>query len=551
MASYSNKAMEELATELTSGLARLRKGYLDAAEQIIQIVQDDQSYPLSFIVFRLTSYRPPDDVSAELIEGSSLRKDLLKLLLDVSASFALHTGDYGEPAYDQIGLAQRFDVSTKTIQRWRNRGLPARRLIFPDGRRRIGFLESSLRWFLHGHGDEIRRSSRFSQLSHSEREDILRRARRMTGFTACSLTDVVHRISTKTGRAPETVRYTLRRHDSEMPENALFPHLLNAMGDELKHDIYRRFLGGVAVNELATLYGRARGTIHRILNEVRAVQLLERSITYVTSEEFNEDDAEKSILAEQDVDDEVTKSLIKPPSDLPPYLRSLYEVPLLSARRERDLFRRYNFLKFKADRLRKQIDMNRVRATDIKAIESLLLQSNELKNQIVRANLRLVVSIAKKHLSGPMTLFELISDGNISLMHAIEKFDYAKGFRFSTYGSWAIMRNFARSVPRERTQQDRFSTGHESILDIASGLRTYDPNQGTASEVRESIDRLLSKLTQRERVILTEHYGLEDSTDSKTFEQIGSHLGISKERVRQIEIQALEKLREQPDVRGE
>ena len=68
---------------------------------------------------------------------------------------------------------------------------------------------------------------------------------------------------------------------------------------------------------------------------------------------------------------------------------------------------------------------------------------------------------------------------------------------------------------------------------------------------RESIDRLLSKLTQRERVILTEHYGLEDSTDSKTFEQIGSHLGISKERVRQIEIQALEKLRTQPDIRGE
>ena len=166
-----------------------------------------------------------------------------------------------------------------------------------------------------------------------------------------------------------------------------------------------------------------------------------------------------------------------------------------------------------------------------------------VKKQIIRANLRLVVSIAKKHINGPKSLFELISDGNIALMRSVEKFDYSRGFRFSTYASWAIMRNFARSVPKERYQLNRFSTGHDEILDIAAGLQTYDPNEHNLPELRESIDVMLSQLSPRERTIIVEHYGLDEKSDSQTFDQLGQQLGISKERVRQIELQALQKLR--------
>ncbi|MBL7133846.1 MAG: sigma-70 family RNA polymerase sigma factor, partial [Phycisphaerae bacterium] len=233
----------------------------------------------------------------------------------------------------------------------------------------------------------------------------------------------------------------------------------------------------------------------------------------------------------------------KPPADLPPYLRALYTVPLLSHERERELFRRYNFLKYKADMLRREIDVNHIRTSQLKQIEALLLRANAVKNQIVRANLRLVVSIAKKHVGGAQTLFELISDGNVSLMRAVEKFDYMRGFRFSTYSSWAIMRNFARSVPRERYQLDRFSTGNDEILDIAAGLRTYDPNEVNLSELRESIEVVLAQLTPTERSIVIDHYGLTDDGTTKTLEQLAGSLGLSKERVRQIEIAAFKKLR--------
>jgi RNA polymerase sigma factor (sigma-70 family) len=105
------------------------------------------------------------------------------------------------------------------------------------------------------------------------------------------------------------------------------------------------------------------------------------------------------------------------------------------------------------------------------------------------------------------------------------------------------MRSFARSVPKERYQLDRFATGHEEILDIAASLRAYDPNEINVPELRESIDAMLAQLTPRERIILIDHYGLDEAAEPKTLDQLGRKLGISKERVRQIEMQALKKLR--------
>ena len=91
-------------------------------------------------------------------------------------------------------------------------------------------------------------------------------------------------------------------------------------------------------------------------------------------------------------------------------------------------------------------------------IENLYSAAVAIKNQIVQANLRLVVSIAKRHVSATQDFFSLVSDGNMSLIRAVEKFDYARGNKFSTYASWAIMKNFARTIPGEHKQLDRFRT---------------------------------------------------------------------------------------------
>ena len=546
MRKYVYKQMEDLTVELSAGLLRLRKGYIDAAEDLIQIIELDGGYPWEFVVYRLTGYRPRSRRAGKPMDGRGLRADLLRLMLDVCDSFDLQTSFFAERVYDTPALARRFHVSTKTIQRWRRCGLPARRLVFPDGKRRIAFLERSVLWFVRNREGRIARSTRFSQMSAAERTDILRRARRMVAFTRCSLSDVARRLAARTGRAIETIRYTVRNHDLEHPDEAIFPHLSAPLDEREREAIYRGFLRGTPAPVLAEQYRRTRSSIYRVINEMRARQLLSRPISYMYNPQFDLPSADELILEKADLR-KVRLAPGKGPAralaDLPPYLRALYDVPLLDAGSERDLFRLYNYIKYKADKLRKGIDVNHVRTSELKTVEKLLIQANAVKNRIIRANLRLVVSIAKKHIGGPQGLFELISDGNISLMRAVEKFDYSRGNRFSTYASWAIMRNFARSVPKERYQLDRFSTGHDEILDIAASLRTYDPNEINLPELRESIDAVLAQLSPIERSILINHYGLDSDGVTRTLEQLGRRLGISKERVRQIEIQAIRKLR--------
>ncbi len=167
-----------------------------------------------------------------------------------------------------------------------------------------------------------------------------------------------------------------------------------------------------------------------------------------------------------------------------------------------------------------------------------------IKNQIIGANLRLVVSIAKKHV-GPMNnLFELISDGNMSLIRAVEKFDASRGFKFSTYASWAIMKNFSRTIPEERYRRDRFITGHEEIFQAAPDDRG-DVHQQESDQRRteETVRGMLDRLNDRERRILIARYGI-GGAGPQTLEQIGRELRVTKERVRQLESRARDKLRE-------
>ncbi|MBE9479592.1 MAG: sigma-70 family RNA polymerase sigma factor, partial [Chloroflexi bacterium] len=264
---------------------------------------------------------------------------------------------------------------------------------------------------------------------------------------------------------------------------------------------------------------------------------------YMYNPQFDLPGADELILAEPPTDADAKSKRTRAPKGLPPYLASLYELPLMTPEKERWAFRKYNYLKFRADHLRKELDTNRVKVALVRRIERLLAQAQVVKNQITRANLRLVVSIARKHLHGSQTLFELVSDGNISLMRAVEKFDYFRGFKFSTYASWAIIRNYARSVPKERYRMGRFVTGAEEVMDIVGGLDGYDPHACSLSELRDSLEVVLAQLSARERSIVVGHFGINSSGRTRTLDQISRQMGLSKERIRQIEQGAMEKLR--------
>ncbi len=277
---------------------------------------------------------------------------------------------------------------------------------------------------------------------------------------------------------------------------------------------------------------------------MRYERISELPLSFIPNERFPKvgAKAEREILGPSPPGEENRRT--RPPTGLPPYLASLYETPLLSREQEQHLFRKMNYLKYKTDQLRQKIDPSHPGMARMDEIEHLYMQSVATKNEIIRANLRLVVSIAKRYATGSERLFELVSDGNISLIRAVEKFDFARGFKFSTYATWAIVKNYARTIPLEYRHQSRFHTAQEEVLSsIATGGRSA-PMEELAQTHREGqIARILNRLDERERQIIRYRFGLDHERNPMTLKQVGKMMGVTKERIRQIETRAIDKLR--------
>jgi RNA polymerase primary sigma factor/RNA polymerase sigma factor len=233
------------------------------------------------------------------------------------------------------------------------------------------------------------------------------------------------------------------------------------------------------------------------------------------------------------------------PAGLPAYLAGLYEVALLMREQEAHLFRRMNYLKYKASKLRMHLDLSRPKRSLLDRIEKQYDESVATKTQIIRANLRLVVAIAKRYVGRAEDFFELVSDGNMSLLRAVEKFDFSRGYKFSTYASWAIMKNFARTIPDLLRHRGRFCTNHSEMFSTVEDARADRCQQESAQIERESqVARILGPLDERERQIVTARFGLTRGHEPATLAQVGSAMGITKERTRQIQVRAMGKLRE-------
>ncbi|QDS94908.1 RNA polymerase sigma factor SigA [Roseimaritima multifibrata] len=511
------------------------------AEQLLADLEDSRSYSFDFVCFRITDYRP-ELSQRRNIKGADLKYDLRLFVEDMSEAADITIEEANESVHTVGDLSRMFSVSTKTISRWRDQGLVSRRFVV-GGRKRVGFLQSSVERFVAKNGARIRRGERFSQLSDEEKGEIIERARQLAESGA-SLSEVTRCLAEQMHRSPETVRYTLKNYDAENASLAIFPNHRGTLTEEDKRSIFQQFHRGSTVNQLCKRYGRTRSSITRILVDVRVARTMELPLDYMYNEDFEDASREPEFLGEMPALDPASRRQ-RVPADLPPYLAALYDVPLLNREQEYHLFRKMNYLKHKASQLREQLQNSADRAAVMEQIHDLYEQAVAVKNKIVQSNLRLVVSIAKRHMNSTDDFFALVSDGNMSLIRAAEKFDYGRGNKFSTYATWAIMKNFARTIPSEFKHRDRFRTTAEELF-LAQSDNRGNPfvEESTQRQRQREVGRILNRLDEREQKIISARFGLAKGSEPLTLKEVGQEMGVTKERIRQLEARALNKLRE-------
>lgn len=538
---YLTKTMASLRDELADAACRadlIRAA--DIAEQLFYEITPGQSYPCHALATHLYEAHGFDG-ELEQASGEVMQHDLRRLIEDVSDVAELRADEVGEPVHTIDELSKMWNVSTKTINRWREAGLIGRKFLF-ERKKHVGFLRSSANRFAYHNPRRIQRGSSFRHLSELDRRGILEAVRHFAASRK-SRSQVFTAVARRMNCSVETVRTTVKRHELRYPEKPLFADGDSPLSTSVLRRIYASFRRGAAIETLAERYQRSPSTIRRLVNQRRAESVQELPLDAMFSDEFTDPSiGEEAILGP--APEPPRKRQPRAPKDLPAYLTALYDVPLLTHGEENHLFRKMNYLKWQANQLREQLDLERPSSKLLDRIEMLYDEAVETKNRVVRANLRLVVSIVRKRIAPMQDLFELVSDGNVSLLRAVDKYDYSRGFKFSTYASWAIVKNLARTVPAEFKHSARFRTSQDEMLDTRRDHRSnrfWIEDQQRVHEVQ--VDSILKHLNERERRIIVRRFGLGENLEPRTLKELGEELGVTKERVRQLQTRAMNKLR--------
>jgi len=277
--------------------------------------------------------------------------------------------------------------------------------------------------------------------------------------------------------------------------------------------------------------------------------LLTGPIDFMDDQRFYEPDAQRDIMnAEHGVDRPSTawytrldhERVYRPG-------QKANELPLLKPKQEAAIFLKFNYCRFRAESARQKINVRRMNLARCRELLKWSRQAQDLRESISEYNLGLVLAMARRLPAGRVDFPEMISEGNMALLRGIDKFNVSKGFKFSTYACRAILKAFSRSGMKATRYRSLFPVGFEPDLERsnhAAEQAAYD-EQGCVEQVRSIFHDNRSGLSELERRVIEKRFSIDDP-DAKplTLQQLGKLVGLTKERVRQIQIHALAKMRD-------
>lgn len=278
----------------------------------------------------------------------------------------------------------------------------------------------------------------------------------------------------------------------------------------------------------------------------RLESLRQHPISFIASQRFNDEDlaVEEPLVTE--VEQGRERIAAEGGEGLPPHLRRMCSTPLLSNQEEQEFFLRMNYCKYHAAAILASVNSNRPSRAKLDEAEEYLERANRLRNYLLKANTRLVVSIARKFTDTKNSFDDLLSAGLTSLVRAAEKFDCDRGFRFSTYATCAVRRDLSRLVNNRRRDSQRFASTPGEVLESVVEEEFQHPGQAVQrwQKLSQVLGHMMEGLDDREKRIIRARFGFDEVEGKTSFSQLGKRMGISKERVRQLANRAMDKLRE-------
>jgi hypothetical protein len=469
---YRCQPLAGLARQLLFAPPDKRAEQIRRAEKLHDQIDPSVAYPFEFLSYRITGYRSEAEVESLLV-GEAIRPDL-RLLIDTLSRSVRLPAVKGELFETPEDLASRAGVSTKTVARWRQAGLRWRWVYDRKSKqRRLLLPRDAADRFLADNKDKAARAARYTHLAPGDKARLLARARRLAESRDVTLNQVATHLARRSGRAIETVRILLERHDAANPGRAIFIDRGGPLTARQKRVILRAHRMGVANRKIARHFKRTRTTIHRVIQESRAAEIRRREIRYIMSPTFVREDADQVILEAPDPPDPPHKSPPRIPTDnLPEALRPIFDEPEWAAERQRRMVARYNYLKYKADRTRRALDRHEPRVADMDHAEAWLKQARAIRAGLIASSQRLVLSVIRRHLLGQddrsiHALLELLEISQDVLRAAVEDFDVSRGQAFDAHVTWHLMRHFA-TQPGSRGKARRRAGAEEVLRKVRS-----------------------------------------------------------------------------------